>query len=261
MRLAGHSRRRSPRAAPRSQEACRLGRRVRLATPGGARTRVCGDAVHRRCRDPKVRGELREPPLHADRYEYRALILVAAVGDSRLGAVDPAPFTKVNSLQETGFDIGAHVVGPTSCRVSTMNKLPRSAEKCALEARLRASFSASQAQHVLKVLLVTVLAFGAAGCGGDPTTVPPGWYCNENSPTPNAASCMCLNEPESMNTNSGSCPYTACCVRYSGSNSQTFCECFDASFLTTFGDTCDDRYNIRVGEGYANVAITAHCPP
>jgi len=118
-------------------------------------------------------------------------------------------------------------------------------------------FSTSQAQRVWKVFLVASLAFGAAGCEGD-TAAPTGWNCGENSPTPDAASCMCVNSP--VSTSSGSCPYTTCCIMSSGSDSH-FCECFDASFLTAFGNTCQDRFNIRVWEGYSNVYITSRCPP
>jgi hypothetical protein len=46
---------------------------------------------------------------------------------------------------------------------------------------------------------------------------------------------MCVNSP--VSTSSGSCPYTTCCIMSSGGDSH-FCECFDASFLTAFGNTC-----------------------
>jgi len=107
-----------------------------------------------------------------------------------------------------------------------------------------------------KIFLGCALALGVAACGSDPA--PTGWNCNDNSPGAGAASCICVNSP--VSTNSGACPYTTCCIMSSQSGSN-FCECFDATFLAAFGNTCQERLNIREGEGYANVYFVSKCPP
>ena len=100
-----------------------------------------------------------------------------------------------------------------------------------------------------------LLMLGLSACGS--AAAPTGWNCNDNSPSQQALSCVCLNSAES--TDSGVCPYTACCIKMTA-NSVNTCECFDASYLSTFETTCQTQLNFRVGEGFTDVYFVGKCP-